>query len=892
MQTIDIPLSNPVASGATFTASYPTGKARKDYIQSGAILVVGQSTYTSPTVSLGASSITITNPTGRAIAAGTRVILSLNSPAENAGSASLGALARYAGHIEYAGSPVSALTPDFVGQRCLDATTGTMWVASTLLPSGWRSSQNVATPGTPVLVMGGDHPYAQWQNGQWPLYQATGVRPYLAINTNSTGENNLDPGQTDMLSWAQIKALTGVEILSHGARHIQDWTRINTGVTIRYSGANGTATVTISSTQITCTDSGANAFTLSSDTLTTLAAAINALSGWSCTLAPELSGNEPASTLIQIAATSVKNVSQTFACGGAVMIKYNGTAYREVGVFVQSNVLKVYADGVRVVNQSLTGGVTLSTVVTNVNGAVSGLVCKLCDNQKTETPSFASYISGSELAASILPTGLAAISCVEQPVVLQAGLSPWYMAERQMTVCQNAIVAQGITSTGFANSGSGFIRATATGHAQFNTVRANSIDTIDTNLATNAPRPVPTWMASFFRPTTGLLSTTYTTQGRVTAIFDALADSPGFTIDLLMHKVLRDGTSSYDFTSTDTSYYDQTEANWVADMAYLKTKLNAGQIASVLPKEMPTVAGQSPRPKNLVFNPKFKNAGESLLTASASPVLIPGWQVLTDPSNYSAVTVDANGDITCAMLTGSEVTPLQQYLWLEPGKTYDIGVNAQITGYASGNGISIQIQPVRGWQFEGWAAQQTNINRSNYTTSVDGNPRLRFTVPAPKDYGRARIISASFGAGIDMTTNKKINLNVFAKGAFDIDCSVGAASAASVQAHEAAAAINAAIKANSAYPAELHNIASAENGRVILEVPRRGPDNSFVMLVVDGTATSITATMFGASDMRASSLTAQPNPFAMPVALKLLIALSSGASAKFSRPFCEEVGAR
>lgn len=744
----------------------------------------------------------------------------------------------------------------------------------------------------PLLLLGGDHPYAQWRTGLAPLYRATGVAPYLAINTNSTGENNLDPGQTDMMTWGQIAALTDVEILSHGARHIQDWTRINTGIVISYTGANATATVTISATQITCADSGSNAFTLSSYTLTSLATAVNALTGWSMTLAAELAGTESASVLQQIASTTVKNVSQKFAAGGAIMIKYNGTAYREVTVYVASNTLKVFADGVRVVSQSITGGATLNTLVTAVNGAVTGLVCKLCDNQHAETSSFPTYVSGSELAASVLGTGTLPLSCVEQPVVLQSGLSAWYMAERQMQVCQDAIVAQGIQTTGFANSGNGAIRATLAGHMQFATARANSIDTIDTTLATNAPRAMPTWMTSYFRPTTTLLSTTYTTVGRVTAIFDALADSPGFTVDLLMHKVLEDGSSSYDFSSTDSSYYDQTETNWVAAMTALKTKLDARSLYSVYPRELPSMAARAARPKNLVFNSKFKNAGESLLTASASSVLVPGWNLLTAAADFSTVTVDSNGDITCAMLTASEKTPLQQYLWLEPGKTYDIGVQASIGSYATGNGASIQIQPVRGWQFDGWAAQQTNINRSNYTTALDGSLRMRFTVPTPPPFGRARIISASFGSGIDMTTNKKINLNVFAKGAFDIDCSVGAASAASVQAHEAAAAINTAIKANASYPAELHAIASAENGKVILEVPKRGPDGSFVMLVVDGTATSITSTMFGASDMRASSNWEQPNPFAMPVALNLLIALSSGASCKFSRPYCEEVGAR
>ena len=177
MQSITVPLSNPVAAGATFTANYPTGKARKDYIQSGAILVVGQSTFTSPTVSLGASSITITNPTGLAIAAGTRVILSLNSPAENAGSASVGALARYAGHIEYPGSPVGNLAPDFVGQQCFDTTNNLWYRAHGSVSTSWR-------PDTQAIVDGSGNVTGLTGNAGQVL-ALTEVSPY--VNRTSTG---------------------------------------------------------------------------------------------------------------------------------------------------------------------------------------------------------------------------------------------------------------------------------------------------------------------------------------------------------------------------------------------------------------------------------------------------------------------------------------------------------------------------------------------------------------------------------------------------------------------------------------------------------------------------------------------------------------------------------
>ena len=109
-------------------------------MSAGAVLVIGDNNiYTSGfSLTLGASSFTVTNP-GAAILSGTTVRLALKTPAENAGT-SLAALAATVGYVEYAGSPIGNLTPDFIGQRCQDTSTGLFYVAQTATSAGWRMS--------------------------------------------------------------------------------------------------------------------------------------------------------------------------------------------------------------------------------------------------------------------------------------------------------------------------------------------------------------------------------------------------------------------------------------------------------------------------------------------------------------------------------------------------------------------------------------------------------------------------------------------------------------------------------------------------------------------------------------------------------------------------------
>lgn len=47
-------------------------------------------------------------------------------------------IAAGAGYVEYAGSPVGNLTPDFVGQRCFDTTAGAFYLATSTTAAGWK----------------------------------------------------------------------------------------------------------------------------------------------------------------------------------------------------------------------------------------------------------------------------------------------------------------------------------------------------------------------------------------------------------------------------------------------------------------------------------------------------------------------------------------------------------------------------------------------------------------------------------------------------------------------------------------------------------------------------------------------------------------------------------
>lgn len=50
-----------------------------------------------------------------------------------------GAQARYLGHTTYAGDPTNNVTPEFVGQDCLDTTNSKWYKAASTASSSWKA---------------------------------------------------------------------------------------------------------------------------------------------------------------------------------------------------------------------------------------------------------------------------------------------------------------------------------------------------------------------------------------------------------------------------------------------------------------------------------------------------------------------------------------------------------------------------------------------------------------------------------------------------------------------------------------------------------------------------------------------------------------------------------
>ncbi|MGD9895141.1 MAG: hypothetical protein AB7U18_27975, partial [Dehalococcoidia bacterium] len=263
----------------------------------------------------------------------------------------------------------------------------------------------------PALVLGGDHPYAQWwgtngRDGLAAMYLDRGITPYIAINT----EDENAPGQVDMMSWEQCRALQarGVEFINHGAWHLDKWTRANTGIRIEYIGTNASATVQITTTQIVATSASPSSDSVTvtlatDDTLAKVKTALELNGKWRVTLDTILTGAEASTNLF--AMNAARNVlsaaNNTFFCaGGGIEIRQTTRTYTHSWVRRTSGgSFTIFVDGVTKYNLSL-GTNSIDTLVAAVE-ALTDFDCRKCDNGRTEAASKPSYLIGDELATNL-----------------------------------------------------------------------------------------------------------------------------------------------------------------------------------------------------------------------------------------------------------------------------------------------------------------------------------------------------------------------------------------------------------------------------------------------------------------------------------------------------------
>ena len=762
---------------------------------------------------------------------------------------------------------------------------------ATEFDAGGKVIRTLFDPSTPILMIGGDHPYSQWlgdatHEGTLAYYEANGIKPYIAVNTDAeSGENN--PGDTGMMTWAEVATIKNrVELQSHGARHIQAWSKINTGLKITYTGANATATVYCDGTNLVLTDSGATNIALSGETLTTLAAAVNAVAGWACTLAGELTGDESATNVLTIASGNAKNAKTPniarMATGGGITIRYSGTAYRSAWVWRATNLLILHGDGVPVAWIDTTNASydTLGELVTYIN-TLTGWTAYLCDNDNSVAANTDNYISGGESSANLKLARF--VDCINTRAILTAGLSNHYMIRRQLLQAKAQAVANGLEFKNFSQSGGSAWPELFAAHADLHGIfRGN-----DQYAVQYQPGQFQLGLVRHMMPHFNIGDGEgYTSAGRPEAIIEALADSPGFALNLLVHEVNPDASTGQTFLA-DMHTGSLTETYWAAMVAKIKAKQDAGEIIVLTPEEARKLIPQS-RAFNKLFNPRLKNSGEALTGAASDPgVIIPGWALLT-PAQFTAASV-TDGALSLTSNATTTQGVLKQYVYLKPGKTYRFLVHIDEITVSSGSGVQLSLaRAVNKLAMDASPASTQTV----YTTYATTAGVLEMLVSVPVEEVQRAYVRSLNAQTYDLSTNTNIRVNIDSKGlTANINCA--GSTAAATTAKEVATAINAALAADANYPAEYHNCARAENGRVIIESPyaySSGAPDSYQIVVDQGSANDAYSAIFGSVVQDGKSLgknaTALPDNtswwlFAVNVALS--------GSVKVSGLTCEEL---
>lgn len=736
-----------------------------------------------------------------------------------------------------------------------------------------------------VVMIGGDHPYDLWSgaanNGVDKLYSDRGIKPYLAINT---APGIAAPGDPGYETWAQLKTLKA-EILAHGHRHPQDWTRTNSGVQITYSGAAASATVQITGTPKTLTlvgNGGAEntSFDLTNasyDTLAELAAAISATPSWTCTVAPELTGSEKSINLLNVATarnvkavTTPANANTYFSACGGIAIAYGGNG--QAAVQITSGILYVFINGIArgIFNLSNASYDTLTELVTQINSTLgaAGIKAALCNDGAVSGQS-TFYLVGDEASTSLGDVQWLEItrsgytlgmtdSTITYGQRVNAGLPHSYLIERLIEACIDTAAANGIAIEDFAQAG--------TGMAQWllsSTTRAKSyrMDKPDWGVF-----PSPTW-AAIGDPSVYshyAIDTTISKEAVMAAI-DAAEDSPGCIVNILAHALtpaVPSGKNGYVFNDT-TSAHKFAEDDFITCMDHLKAKIDGGTVIQMTPKELRAYRRSIPRPQNYIFNPKLRNSGVALL-GKANGFDVPGWQLTANGANLTAIAI-ANGVLTQTTNSDVAVGSLAQPLMLERGKTYRAGCRVDVVSKTSGLGVRLKLDP----RYSGMPNALANASSANsfwssaYAQSNFTDIEFQFTVPNRKA-SPAQIIGSAAGTfNITAATNDTLTVTIDSL-SFTATLTAGAARTAS----QVAADINAAIAADADFLSkqEYWNIASAVGNNVVLTAPNVAKE-FWSKITVSGNAA---ATVLGAS-----VVTALPNyagatdAFAVPPQLTL-----------------------
>lgn len=736
--------------------------------------------------------------------------------------------------------------------------------------------QGMEGPDKPTLVWGFDHPTKQLipndgtHDSLHQYFKDNGLFPYfLTVCTRQAASSPSESTDPELMSWADVRQIQseGVEITNHSARHLSHLGRICTGYQLRYLGSDTTASAYVTDSprrlNLVSSTAGTTTFDLTNasyDTLAGLKTAVEAISGWQMTLAVELDGTERSADTLVVATPgkSCKPVGGLFSTGGGLTVRYKGSSYRNAFVNTLNagpGYIQFWGDGVLVAEYDLTNASynTLAKVATAASALDSGdwevlVMDDILVNNNLP------YCDGTEACQGNLQV-VNAHDCYQQFQWLTAGMPVNMIWRKLLKSARDDAAAKGVRMQNFSDVGGGAFTAITRQISEFSNMSRSTTDK-----ATIAPAALPAYAASSLSVYTYDANTTTKTNAQVAAVPLALADSPGHVVSMFMHQVDNfDGSTGKNFYPRNpvyaNGYWNEAGLKGFADN--VKAIVAAKGLNRLTQQGFFQARGRFAPPPNFVFNPKWKNSGnagaEALagLAVADSGARVPGWQVSFP--NVTSIVIDADGNLTAALNVASANNYMKAMVWLEPGKTYNVGLLVETLAYTSGQGISMALQPLAGYEYLSEIGNTgQGLSFDEYAGSAVGVHKAwneNFTVPLPprkRAYVRART-----GTAKDLSTNKNIRINFDSIGTVDVDCSSGAVSASAVLAWEMAAAINAAVKANTSYAArsEYHNCARAENGRLIIESPYASFNTTTSARIVlsNGATVSATTLIFGTS---------------------------------------------
>jgi len=744
----------------------------------------------------------------------------------------------------------------------------------------------VNTEQLPMLMIGGDHPYDQWYgtdgtDGEAAMYLDKGIKPYCAVNTQISSVlpgSSISVGQTNCLTWAQMAELeaAGVDFTSHGVWHVQQWDRLNTGFSALYSGAGSTATIEVTATDLVgSVDAGVHAdsfsFSLASYTVETLIAAVNAKTGWSSELAEELTGDEPATVLPRVAARSCLSLMYVAASAG-ISIHYPVNAeadYVDVCVTISaSGNFYLYADGNTLLANALSDSSvdTLTELVSEIRSALSGVECYVCDNDE-EGAGNPTYSVGDEYSTGLADSPVLGVDVTQHPVALSIGLGHGYLLNRHMLATKAIADTNSVTLGGFQQSGNGFLRQFGEADMTFDSYRGNPLD------SGIKPKQFIPGAGSFYTYQDVANGLGYTTVASMTAIIDALADSPGFGVCCMSHDIDPDGTTGY-VLSDNWSPYDATEADYNAFLLYIKSAVDAGLIQIVTPSTYQKIAGKIPSLRQFLFNPKLKHSGVSLtgLVAYDGGAIIPGWNFAGGISNLTAASI--SDDVLTVTSDADDLFVLmQQNVKLEPGCVYRLSATCEVDA-TSGNGI--KLTTIFDGRFPNTSRSYTSDGYSGIEKLSMGEMDLTFVMPPLAGGTKPRMWSKDGPFDLSSLTNIKMRIQPQSD-VDNIDVSDGAFDASAATAAEVAAAINAAMATQ--WGADYGDIAHVDGDKFYIEAPYQYFNTDYDIRVRAASSSSATGVLFEVNgDNYAFPQTKDHrNPSNYPVGVRVMMAMTGTA---------------